>query len=238
MIARIQSLIDQVYGEQKAKREAELRILQEQIKPHFLYNTLDTIQWMAQEHRVDDVVSMVGALTRLFRIGLNKGRELIDLSEELEHVESYLCIQKMRYEDKFDYEIAAEPGLGCYKVLRLILQPLVENAIYHGIKERRGHGRLFVGACMAEGELRLTVRDDGAGIPVERVAELNALLAQTDPGAAKSFGGYGIRNVHERIVLTFGKPFGLGFESVLGAGTEVRIRHPLLHAEDERCGKY
>ncbi len=237
MIARIQSLIDQVYSEQQAKRDAELRILQEQIKPHFLYNTLDTIQWMAQEHRVDDVVTMVGALTSLFRIGLNKGRELIDLSEELEHVESYLCIQKMRYEDKFDYQIVAEPSLGTYKVLRLVLQPLVENAIYHGIKERRGHGSLHVFARLCEGDLELSVQDDGAGIAEERLAELNALLAHADPSAARFFGGYGIRNVHERIVLSFGKPYGLSFTSALGHGTEVRIRHPLLHAEDPRCGK-
>jgi two-component system sensor histidine kinase YesM len=144
MLERIQSLIEQVYAEQRSKREAELRILQEQIKPHFLYNTLDTIQWMAQENRVDDVVCMVGALTSLFRIGLSKGREIIPLPDELEHVESYLCIQKMRYEDKFDYEVSVEEGLRGLRVVRLILQPLVENAIYHGIKERRGPGRLSV----------------------------------------------------------------------------------------------
>jgi two-component system sensor histidine kinase YesM len=227
MIERIQSLIDQVYVEQRSKREAELRILQEQIKPHFLYNTLDTIQWMAQEHRVDDVVSMVGALTSLFRIGLNKGRELISLSDELEHVESYLCIQKMRYEDKLDYSISCDPALRSRQVLRLMLQPLVENAIYHGIKERRGPGTLAVEARVESGDLYLTVRDDGVGINEIKLAQLNASLEE---GGA-SVGGYGIHNVHERIRLTFGKPYGLSFKSVYGEGTVVTARHPLLDSE-------
>lgn len=231
MIERIQSLIEQVYREQLAKREAELGILQEQIKPHFLYNTLDTIQWMAQENRVDDVVSMVGALTSLFRIGLSKGHELIVLSDEIEHVESYLRIQKMRYEDKFDFEIHADEALTSRRVLRLILQPLVENAIYHGVKERRGKGRIRVDARSDGGELRITVRDDGAGLPPDRLALLNKALE--DEGASVSIGGYGIRNVHERIRLTFGRPFGLSFTSMPGEGTEVLIRHPLL-GEDGR----
>jgi two-component system sensor histidine kinase YesM len=233
MIERIQSLIDQVYAEQMSKREAELRILQEQIKPHFLYNTLDTIQWMAQEHKVDEVVSMVGALTSLFRIGLSKGKELIPLPDELEHVRSYLFIQKARYEEKIDYEIAIQEGLGDCRVLRLILQPLVENAIYHGIKERRGHGQLRVEAGIEERDgardLVLSVRDDGVGMDEATLARLRASL---DEGAAPYLGGYGIRNVHERIRLTFGSPYGLSFSSVSGEGTEVKARHPLLDSED------
>jgi two-component system sensor histidine kinase YesM len=227
MIGRIQGLIEQVYAEQRSKREAELRILQEQIKPHFLYNALDTIQWMAQEHRVDDVVSMVGALSSLFRIGLSKGREFISLSEELEHVESYLCIQKMRYEDKFDYAISCDPALRSRQVLRLTLQPLVENAIYHGIKERRGHGTLSVGAGIVGDDLLLTVSDDGVGMTKETLAQLVGALEVGGP----SPGGYGIRNVHERIRLTFGKPYGLSFESRYGEGTVVTVRHPDLNAE-------
>jgi two-component system sensor histidine kinase YesM len=230
MIERIQSLIAQVYKEQLAKREAELGILQEQIKPHFLYNTLDTIQWMAQENRVDDVVSMVSALTTLFRIGLSRGRELIALYDELEHVKSYLAIQKMRYEDKFDFEIQAGDIDLSHRVLRLILQPLVENAIYHGVKERRGKGRIWVEANVEGEELRMVIRDDGAGLSSDRLALLNKALESEDTPV--SIGGYGIRNVHERIRLTFGKPFGLSFASVQGGGTEVLVRHPLLREED------
>jgi two-component system, sensor histidine kinase YesM len=228
MIERIQSLIDQVYVEQRSKREAELRILQEQIKPHFLYNTLDTIQWMAQEHRVDDVVSMVGALTSLFRIGLSKGREFISLHDELEHVESYLCIQKMRYEDKFDYSISCDQTMRSRQVLRLMLQPLVENAIYHGIKERRGHGTLTVETRVEGGDLMLIVKDDGVGMSEATLALLNESLQEGGP----SVGGYGIHNVHERIRLTFGKPYGLSFKSVYGEGTIVTARHPILDSED------
>jgi two-component system sensor histidine kinase YesM len=228
MIERIQSLINQVYVEQRSKREAEIRILQEQIKPHFLYNTLDTIQWMAQEHRVDDVVSMVGALSSLFRIGLNKGREFISLSDELEHVESYLCIQKMRYEDKFDYSIRCDPGLRSRQVMRLTLQPLVENAIYHGIKERRGHGTLLVEARADGGDLLLVVSDDGVGMTAETLAQLTESLEE----GGSPIGGYGIHNVHERIRLTFGKPYGLSFKSAYGEGTVVTVRHPDPDAED------
>jgi two-component system sensor histidine kinase YesM len=226
MIERIQSLIDQVYAEQRSKREAELRILQEQIKPHFLYNTLDTIQWMAQENRVDDVVCMVGALSSLFRIGLNKGRELISLADEMEHVESYLCIQKMRYEDKFDYAIRCDPELRSRQVLRLTLQPLVENAIYHGIKERRGHGTLLVEAKVEGEDLLLMVKDDGIGMTEATLAQLAASLEGGSP-----VSGYGIRNVHERIRLTFGKPYGLTFQSFYGEGTLVTARHPNLETE-------
>ena len=228
MIERIQSLIDQVYTEQQSKRDAELRILQEQIKPHFLYNTLDTIQWMAQEHRVDDVVTMVGALTSLFRIGLNKGREFISLADEIEHVQSYLCIQKMRYEEKFDYSIECDSALRMKRVLRLLLQPLVENAIYHGIKEKRGHGTLWVAACVKSGDLILSVRDDGVGMSESVLALLNASLEEGKPIA----GGYGIHNVQERIRLTYGKSYGLNYRSVYGEGTTVTVRHPLLDSED------
>jgi two-component system sensor histidine kinase YesM len=228
MIERIQSLIDQVYVEQRSKREAELRILQEQIKPHFLYNTLDNIQWLAQENRVADVIRMVGALTRLFRIGLSKGREFIPLSDELEHVDSYLCIQKMRYEDKFDYSIRCDHSLRTRQVLRLMLQPLVENAIYHGIKERRGPGTLSIEARSEGGDIVLVVRDDGVGMNEPTLARLAASLDDGGP----AIGGYGIRNVHERIRLTFGKPYGLSFKSVLGTGTEVTVRHPNVDAED------
>lgn len=234
-IGRVQDLIGQVYHEQQSKREAELRILQEQIKPHFLYNTLDTIQWMAQEHRVDDVVTMVGSLTRLFRIGLSRGRELIPLSEELAHVESYLVIQKMRYEEKFDYRIERGEGLGGRKVLRLVLQPLVENAIYHGIKERRGKGSLLVRATAEGGDLVLEVRDDGAGMEAGFLAKLNESLAAGAPapdGASVLGAGYGIRNVHQRARLTYGEHYGLRFESVQGAGTAAFLRLPLLDTEE------
>ncbi|WP_462411424.1 cache domain-containing sensor histidine kinase [Neobacillus sp. Marseille-QA0830] len=141
MIQQVEKLIEMVYQEQKSKREAELKILQAQIKPHFLYNTLDTIQWMAQEYKANKIVELVNALTTLFRIGLNKGNEFITLEEEMEHVKSYLIIQMTRYESKIEYEMDLDEKVKHYQILKLTLQPLVENAIYHGLEINGGKGK-------------------------------------------------------------------------------------------------
>lgn len=236
MIEEISNLIDQVYYEQQRKRETELRVLQEQIKPHFLYNTLDTIQWMAQEKGAGDIVDMVNALTQLFRVGLSKGQEIIPLREEFRHVESYLFIQKVRYEDKFDYIIRIAPGLEQLRVLKVILQPLVENAIYHGIKERRGKGHIYVGAELEGQDLLLTVEDDGIGMPADKLAHLQEELRlshQLLPDSHKDWGegghiGFGARNVHERIFLNFGPNYGITYHSTWGQGTQVTVRHPVI----------
>ncbi len=229
MIEEVQKLLDMVYREQQSKREAELKILQEQIKPHFLYNTLDTIQWMAQEHDAQDIVKIVGALTSLFRIGLSRGKEMISLSEELEHVRSYLIIQKARYEDKFDFEVHTDDDVTSLMVLKVTLQPLVENAIYHGIKERRGHGSIMVEARREDGMLLMRVKDNGVGMSPAKLEEVRALLAAS-PSLAGGLAGYGIHNVHERIQLSFGSRYGLRLESERGRGTTVEILHPLVTA--------
>ena len=231
MIEEVQKLIDMVYHEQQSKREAELKILQEQIKPHFLYNTLDTIQWMAQEHGAEDIVRVVGALTTLFRIGISRGKEMIPLKDELQHVRSYLVIQKARYEDKFDFSLCAQDELLPLMVLKLTLQPLVENAIYHGIKERRGHGSIRIEALDREGMLVLRVCDDGVGMTERKLEELRAELHGARAPSA-SQGGYGLSNVNERIQLSFGLKYGLRFESAPGRGTTVEILHPLVPAEE------
>jgi two-component system sensor histidine kinase YesM len=230
MIEKVQQLIEMVYREQQSKREAELKILQEQIKPHFLYNTLDTIQWMAQAHGAQDIVKIVGALTSLFRIGLSRGKEMISLADEMEHVRSYLIIQKVRYEDKFDFHLHTdEEALSCL-VLKLTLQPLVENAIYHGIKERRGHGTIRVEALLREGMLIMRVIDDGIGMTPAKLEEVRALLTLAQPHG-EGLEGYGVHNVHERIQLTFGARFGLRFESAPDRGTTVEVLHPLVTSE-------
>ena len=229
MIEEIRHLIEEVAEVQQAKREAELQVLQEQIKPHFLYNTLDTIHWMAQEKGATDIVAVVTALTRLFRIGLSRGRETIALTEEVEHIQSYLFIQKVRYEDKFTYRIDIPPEFGDLQVLRLILQPLVENAIYHGIKPKRGPGSIVVSARRDGEFLMLTVEDDGVGLPPQRLEALNQALGQgtrTDEGA-----GYGLFNGNERLRLTFGKHYGLKFWSRPGGGTLVEIKHPWIEGK-------
>lgn len=224
MIEEIRKLIELVYTEQKSKREAELKTLQAQIKPHFLYNTLDTIQWMAQGHGANDIVEIVGALTNLFRIGLNKGQEMIRLQEELNHVKSYLVIQKARYEDKLEYEVGFDPEIAEHSVLKLILQPLVENAIYHGIKARRGVGKIAITVKKVESRLVFKVSDNGIGILPEKLQEIKSMIESK----TSSNPGYGIFNVNERLRLTFGQEYGLKFDSIYGEGTTVEVIHPII----------
>jgi two-component system sensor histidine kinase YesM len=229
MIEEIRHLIEEVAEVQQAKREAELQVLQEQIKPHFLYNTLDTIHWMAQERGAPDIVAVVAALTKLFRIGLSRGRESIALADEVEHIKSYLFIQKIRYEDKFEYRIEVPAEFGDIQVLRLILQPLVENAIYHGLKPKHGPGTIVVAARRERDNLLLTVEDDGVGLSPERLEALNSALAEglrTEEGP-----GYGLFNGNERLRLTFGKAYGLRFWAKPGGGTLVEIKHPWIEGK-------
>lgn len=225
MIKEISNLVDMVYTEQKRKREAELKTLQAQIKPHFLYNTLYTIQWMAGEHGAQEVVRIVGALANLFRIGLSKGKEMIPVHEELEHVRSYLMIQKARYEDKLKYEINYEEDILNYRVLKLILQPLVENAIYHGINAKRGGGTIKITARIDKEKLYFSVADDGIGMTAEKLAELRKSLDNQHGEAART--GFGIFNVNERIRLSFGSEYGLLYTSVDQEGTKVEVWHPI-----------
>ena len=229
MISEIRKLIDLVYEEQTKKREAELRILQAQIKPHFLYNTLDTIQWMAQERNAEEIVVLILALTNLFRIGLSKGREKISVHEEIEHIKNYLFIQKARYESKFEYEIDVADEIMNEIVLKLTLQPLVENAIYHGIKARRGKGFVKIEACKVEDKLCLRVTDDGGGVPPYRLAELQSKLAGGH--VHQELLGYGLFNVHERIRLVYGDAYGVTISSSIGQGTKVEVWYPLTRSE-------
>ena len=223
MIAKIRELLSLVYKEQQEKRRAEIRTLQAQIKPHFLYNTLDTIRWMAEERNAPEIVNTVSALTRLFRISLSRGQEIIPLSEEAEHVRSYLYIQKVRYEEKLNYTIDIPESLGNLKVHKLILQPLVENAIYHGIKQKRGPGHIGVSARREGDALIFTVSDDGAGMSPEKCAQLNRELTDDD---AIPDSGYGIFNVNNRIRLSYGKEYGLRYEINPSGGVTVTLTCP------------
>jgi two-component system sensor histidine kinase YesM len=231
MISEIRNLIDLVYKEQSDKREAELRILQEQIKPHFLYNTLETIRYMAKRQGALDVADMVSALTKLFRIGLSRGQETIPFRDELEHVRSYLFIQSSRYAGKFDFEISADEDCLDLRVQRLVLQPLAENAIYHGVRENRDRakGTIRIQARISGGLLAITICDDGVGMDAARLAEIRAVLECRRP-IPNSVSGYGIYNVNERI-RSYGPEYGLSFESAPGQGTTVTILHPMIREE-------
>lgn len=226
MIIRIQELLNRVYQEQENKRQAELKVVQEQFKPHFLYNTLDTIGWMAREHSADDIVHLVDALTNVFRISLSKGKDYITLGEEIRYISNYLYIQKIRYGPKVIYEVTMDPE--CEKVLvpKLILQPLVENAIYHGVKMKRGDGHLDVSVVKAgEDRVRLEVRDDGKGMPEEKAKELERLL--NEPSRPEENQSFGLFYIKERLRIRYGDGFCVRVRSVENEGTTITIFVPI-----------
>lgn len=231
MLVQLRKLLELTELQERQKREAELKSLQAHIKPHFLYNTLDTIHWLARSKGANDVAEVVESLSRLFRIGLSKGQEMIPLLDEIEHIRSYLKIQKTRYRDKLNYTIEAAPDTAHLEVLKVLLQPIVENAIYHGLKQRRGPGNIRIRTAVEEQVLLLTVEDDGIGIPAEKLAELRDLLERStehQPGSSAGSSGYGIVNVQARLKLSFGDRYGVRIESEPGRGTVVTIMHPIV----------
>lgn len=237
MIGKIKVLLDSKIKEQENLKKAELRALQAQINPHFLYNTLDTIIWMAESNKTDQVVEIVSALSSFFRISLSKGRDWITIGEEVERIRSYLKIQKMRYRDILDYKIEVDEDVSENTILKLILQPLVENAIYHGIKNKRQGGTINVRARQKNhDEVQLEVEDDGIGFTPEKLAQLRAEL-EDDSGDIKLESGFGIGNVNKRIRLYYGKPYGLSVQSEYTTGTCVTLVIPAkLETEPETQG--
>ncbi|MDO4276324.1 MAG: sensor histidine kinase [Eubacteriales bacterium] len=224
MVDKIQGLLKLVYKEQKDKREAELKILHEQIKPHFLYNTLDTIQWMAKGYHAMDIVDIVLALSNFFRISLSQGKEYITLEKELAMVKSYLDIQKYRYEDLFEYETEYDPSLMKCEVLKLSLQPLVENALYHGIKESDSERGTIVVKVYQESDtvIVLRVEDDGAGMSREWCDQLNLWLGQKERD--EDVKAFAVLNVNDRIKIAYGDEYGLHYELRPGGGTIAVLR--------------
>lgn len=223
MIDKVNLLLKQVTEEQIHLREAELELLQSQINPHFLYNTLDTIVWLAESGEQKKVVSMVRDLSDFFRTSLNQGKDTISIREELQHVSSYLRIQHVRYADILEYEIDVPQELYDYVIPKITIQPLVENALYHGIKNKRGKGHIFVSGEALEDCLILKVSDDGIGMQPERLARVQAAMHDKAPGDGEIFGLY---NVNERIALRFGEEYGLRVDSTYGEGTMAEIKLP------------
>jgi two-component system sensor histidine kinase YesM len=225
MIDRIGILMDRIAQEQQELAIAEVRNLQAQINPHFLYNTLDSIVWLSLAGRSDAVVETTRALTRLFRRSLSGGRDIIPLRDEIEHVESYLTIQRIRYADRLTFTVVCPDALKSISVLKLTLQPLVENSLYHGIKPLRRPGEVSVEAWLDEDDLVCEVRDNGVGMDqstLDRIdAELSASSSRTDVSPH-----IGLRNVHRRIQLVAGERYGLAIASREGEGTSVRVTLP------------
>lgn len=220
MARRVDALMAKQIKDQKSLHRAELELLQAQINPHFLYNTLDSIAILAESQREEDVVTMVTSLSTFFRNSLNKGEDIISLAAERTQVTSYLEIQQIRYSDILRYEIHIPDELLDCMVPKLILQPLVENALYHGIKNRRGMGTIIVTGEADGNDLLLKVNDNGAGMDEEQVRILQAGIYED------RHTGLGLVNVHKRIRLYCGEPYGLFFESQMGKGSTVSIRLP------------
>lgn len=226
MVGQLNKLIKANQQAERNKRRAELELLQAQINPHFLYNTLDTIIWLIESDSKQKSIEMVSNLSDFFRSSLSKGEDVISLKEEVKHVLAYLQIQKVRYQDRMDYEISMAEDLNHYILPKLTLQPLVENSIYHGIKMQRGKGQIRISVMSVNDEIEIRVKDNGAGMDEERLSELRNAISYGEKV------GFGLRTVHERIQLLFGESYGLEVDSSQGVGTVVTIHIPKVTKND------
>ncbi len=235
MAEQIDLLIKKNIEEQTNFQKAEMKALQAQITPHFLYNTFDTIIWLAEQEDTERVVTITKAFSEFLRISLSRGHEWITIQQELDHIKHYLTIQKIRYADILTYEINANEDLLHFKTIKLCLQPLVENAIYHGIKNRRGRGKLSVNICYTDdskSRIKFSVTDNGAGFSEERLSQvLNEL--KTDSKDSESLTSvYGLYNVHKKLQLYYGKETeGLKIQSVPNSETTISFEIPCLTGE-------
>ena len=228
MTSKIRELLDSKVREQENLKKAELKALQAQINPHFLYNTLDTIVWMAEAKQNKQVIEIVHSLSSFFRIALSKGMDWIPIRQEIEHVRSYLQIQKIRYRDILDYRIEVDEDILDGTILKLTLQPLAENALYHGIKNKRNGGTIVVRAKRAGAEHAiLEVEDDGVGFTPYKLGKIRSTLNESFDQSATGDGGFGLENVNKRVKLFYGEEFCLSIDSQYQTGTKVTIKIPL-----------
>ncbi len=227
MVEEIGKLVEDIRVEELNLRAAELRLLQEQINPHFLYNTLDNSIWLAESKETQQVVNMVSALSDFFRTTLSKGKDYISVKDEEAHINSYLQIQQFRYRDILTYEIDMDEEVYDCEILKLTLQPLVENALYHGIKGKRGLGHIRVAGCIRDGLLEFTVTDNGIGMKEECLREVRRIITG-EMESTKEKGGFGLFNVNERIRLNYGQQYGIRIESNYGEGTCIWVTVPAV----------
>lgn len=224
MLGRIKVLMSDLVAEHNAKRKSEFDTLQSQINPHFLYNTLDIIVWMIENENSDKAVNIVTALAKFFRISLSKGKNIITVKDEVEHVRNYLMIQNMRFKNRFEYSIDVDEKVLSYSSLKLMLQPLVENAIYHGMEFMDGDGEIDVKVFKEDDSLYFTITDNGLGMSEDMVET----LLSKDFVPSKKGSGIGVKNVNERIKLYFGSEYGLKVESEPDEGTKITIHLPAV----------
>ena len=227
MQSRLKQLMADIVVENEAKRRSELMVLQNQINPHFLYNTLDIIVWMIENEKREEAVDVVTALARFFRISLSKGKTIVSVADEAEHVRNYLKIQGMRFKNRFTYSIFIEEGVEQYATMKLILQPIVENCIYHAMEFMDGDGEIHISVKKEEKDIVFLVEDNGCGMTEDTVEKIMA-----GKSVSKGKGGVGLVNVQERLRLVFGEGYGMTVCSELDEGTQVWVRIPAMQIEE------
>lgn len=233
MAGNMQTLVGKIKEDEQKMRKADLRLLQEQINPHFLYNTLDTIIWLIEGNETEKAVDMIATLSDFFRLVLSGGKEFISIRQEEQHIRSYLEIQEVRYRDIMEYEIEIAPDLYDYQILKLTLQPLVENALYHGIKWKRAKGSIRIRGWKEGDIIYLSVKDTGVGMDPQ---ELQQLRKEIQRPCKETEKGFGLANVNERIHMYFGPEYGMRIMSEKGCGTTVEITIPAVKAEENTEG--
>lgn len=227
LVKRTKQLMEQVRNEEIILRKTELKALQAQINPHFLYNTLDSIQWMCEQGNDDDAVKMVGALAKLFRISISRGHELITIRDEIQHAQSYLIIQSFRYRNQFEYSFNVEEELMDCLCNKITIQPLIENAIYHGIDRMVDEGEINITVKESDdNDILIIVEDNGVGMTEEQCKKI---LSKERSDSC----GIGVKNVDDRLKIYFGEKYGIQIESELDVGTKVTVRIPKLRKEPE-----
>jgi two-component system sensor histidine kinase YesM len=233
LVAQMHKLMEERVKEQKEKRKSELNALQAQINPHFLYNTLDSVIWMIEAEKYPEAISMIKSLASLFRISLSKGNNIITIKDEITHARNYLAIQKVRYKNRFEANIDIDPAIENCITIKLIIQPLIENAIYHAVGEMEDDGQIDIKGYEKDGDVYIEVIDNGMGIPQD---VLDNLLKEKSESHGKG-SGIGLWNINQRINLYFKEDYGLSLYSELDEGTKAVIRLPKLTMEEYLGGE-
>jgi two-component system sensor histidine kinase YesM len=231
MALKLEQQVKSIKLEQENLRHMESKLLQTQINPHFLYNTLDTIIWLIEGNKNREAIDIVVSLSEFFRIVVSKGKDFITIREEETHIKSYLQIQQSRYKDILDYEINIPEELYGYQILKLTMQPIIENSLYHGIKMLRARGKITVTGKIMDEVIYFHVIDNGIGMDE---GELIALRKEVEMPGSKQSTGFGLANVNKRIKLNYGNQYGLDIKSIKGEGTDIIIKIPARLVENER----
>ena len=233
LVVEMRTMMEERVAEQKEKRKSELNALQAQINPHFLYNTLDSIVWMIEAEKYPEAISMITSLASLFRISLSKGSNIITIRDEITHAKNYLAIQKVRYKNKFEANIDIDPAIEDCITIKLIVQPLIENAIYHAVGDLYDEGVIDIKGYEKDGDIYIEVKDNGMGIPPDKLKDL---LKEKTTSKGKG-SGIGLWNINQRINLYFKADYGLRIESELDEGTTAIIHLPKISYEEYMGGE-